>query len=245
MANPFPGMDPYLEGDLWTSVQFSLVAAIARDLAPRVRPKYIALSNCREVVAPPDETEWPAGGGWPDYIVKPGRVVDFRAALTGPIPQAYLEIVAVPERRPVTVIEVLSPTNKRGVARPQYEKVRTRRLASPVHLLDIDLIRVGERFWPLPLHQPSPYSVALRRAGQGSMVDVWPVEIEQPLPVVPVPLLPGDADMALDLNPLLRSIHELFRYDEQVDYSQPPPGPLTPEQAAWIDRRLREAGRRP
>ena len=34
MPNPFPGMDPYLEGDLWTTVHTDLCAEIARQLAP-------------------------------------------------------------------------------------------------------------------------------------------------------------------------------------------------------------------
>jgi hypothetical protein len=35
MPNPFPGMDPYLEGDLWISVHTDLCAEIARQLAPK------------------------------------------------------------------------------------------------------------------------------------------------------------------------------------------------------------------
>jgi hypothetical protein len=33
MPNPFPGMDPYLEGDLWMSAHTDLCAEIARQLA--------------------------------------------------------------------------------------------------------------------------------------------------------------------------------------------------------------------
>src|SRR5438045_3682405 len=59
MANPFPGMDPYLEGDLWLSVHTDLCAEIARELAPKVRPKYVVLSTRRVVLAPPDDSEFP------------------------------------------------------------------------------------------------------------------------------------------------------------------------------------------
>jgi hypothetical protein len=41
MPSPFPGMDPYLEGSEWTSVHVELSSAIARQLAPKLRPKYI------------------------------------------------------------------------------------------------------------------------------------------------------------------------------------------------------------
>src|SRR5262245_59262059 len=47
MANPFPGMDPYLEGDLWPSVHLDLSAEIVRTLAPRLRPKYYVLNGHR------------------------------------------------------------------------------------------------------------------------------------------------------------------------------------------------------
>ena len=57
MANPFPGMDPYLEGDLWPSVHLDLTAEIVRRLAPQLRPKYLVLSSRRVVLATPDDTE--------------------------------------------------------------------------------------------------------------------------------------------------------------------------------------------
>src|SRR5881396_2152160 len=43
MPSPFPGMDPYLEGELWTTVHFSLSADIVRQLAPQLRPRYLVL----------------------------------------------------------------------------------------------------------------------------------------------------------------------------------------------------------
>ena len=57
MSNPFPGMDPYLEGDLWMTVHTDLCAEIARQLAPKLRPKYLALSARCVVLAAPDDSE--------------------------------------------------------------------------------------------------------------------------------------------------------------------------------------------
>jgi hypothetical protein len=34
MANPFPGMDPYLESDLWPSVHDDLLSEVVRRLSP-------------------------------------------------------------------------------------------------------------------------------------------------------------------------------------------------------------------
>ena len=47
MPSPFPGMDPYLEGDDWTSFHAHFATEIARQLTPRLRPKYIALPEKR------------------------------------------------------------------------------------------------------------------------------------------------------------------------------------------------------
>lgn len=50
MSSPFPGMDPYLEGSLWATAHPQLSVEIARQLAPKLRPKYVALPNERFVV---------------------------------------------------------------------------------------------------------------------------------------------------------------------------------------------------
>ncbi|KAM3106301.1 DUF4058 family protein [Phormidesmis sp. 146-33] len=41
MANPFPGMNPYLEQpELWHQVHNRLIVAIADDLTPQIAPQY-------------------------------------------------------------------------------------------------------------------------------------------------------------------------------------------------------------
>src|SRR3954462_8613417 len=90
MPNPFPGMDPYLEGDLWTTVQTDLCAEIARQLSPKLRPTYVALTTRRGVGAPPTETE--------GLTAQP---------VQEPIPHVSVEIRRVADRRLVTCIEVL------------------------------------------------------------------------------------------------------------------------------------------
>jgi hypothetical protein len=43
MPSPFPGMAPCLEGTLWTMLHHSLGTEIVRQLAPKLRPRYVAL----------------------------------------------------------------------------------------------------------------------------------------------------------------------------------------------------------
>jgi hypothetical protein len=50
MPSPFPGMDPYLEGPLWTGFHTQFCVEIARNLTPRLLPRYLALTEKRFVV---------------------------------------------------------------------------------------------------------------------------------------------------------------------------------------------------
>jgi Protein of unknown function (DUF4058) len=164
--------------------------------------------------------------------------------LPEPIPHVSVEIREVAERRLVTCIEVLSPTNKRGPGREEYAAKRFQILSGATHLVEIDLLRVGARFptaEPLPA---VPYFVFVSHVGRRHEVEVWPIALVQPLPVFPIPLLPGDAAVPLDLQQALAVVYDIIGYDELVDYSQPPPGPLTPAEAVWVEEQLRRAGRR-
>ena len=94
---------------------------------------------------------------------------------------------------------------------------------------------------PLP---SVPYFVFLSRANRRPRVEVWPIPLEQPLPAVPVPLLPGDSDVPLDLQQALQTIYDWYSYDRVADHSGEPAVRLAPEQQAWADERLRAAGMR-
>src|SRR5271165_1668356 len=108
-------MDPYLEGDLWTTVHHDLCGEIARQLSPKLRPKYVALSTRRVVLAPPDESEelngvplpdvgvltaHPAGGSTTAAVAPMPLLL--RAAFPEPIPHISVEIRDVAQRRLVT-----------------------------------------------------------------------------------------------------------------------------------------------
>ena len=43
-----------------------------------------------------------------------------------------------------------------------------------------------------------------------------------PIPPIPIPLLPGDAEPILDLNAVLHALIDRARYDLVIDYRQPP-----------------------
>ena len=58
------------------------------------------------------------------------------------ITEAYLELRTVEDDRVVTVLELLSPTNKRpGRGRAEYELKRLVLLGTATHLVEVDLLR--------------------------------------------------------------------------------------------------------
>lgn len=211
MPSSFPGMDPYLESYEWTSVHHSLSGQIARQLAPKVRPKY--------VVRPAER-----------FVTK--------------VPHVTIEIKHVVDGTLVAAIEVISPTNKRGEGYRQYLAKRELLLASETHLLEIDLLRSGRR---VPMRDPlpdAPYFVFLSRVEKRPYLDVWPIQLEEPLPTVPVPLLPDDADVSLDLQLALTTMYDELGFDLSVNYHQPSEIPLEGETAVWAAGLLKkEIGR--
>jgi len=61
------------------------------------------------------------------------------------------------------------------------------------------------------------------------------------LPLVPIPLLPPDADVSLDLQASFQNVYDFGGYDFVLDYTKAPPVPLKGAQAAWVAERLRAA----
>jgi hypothetical protein len=260
MPSPFPGMDPYLEGSMWMNFHGQLCAEIIRQLGPKVRPRYLARLTERYFTAITLEPDERRPLLYPDVSVMESAPGTGRGG-TGPIGivEAPLRVPTIMpvsvlhfaveirdrlERRLVTTIEVLSPTNKRGVGRREYLEKRRRILRSEAHLVEIDLLHAGRR---IPMERalpPAPYFVYVGRQEVRPVTDVWPVRLEQPLPQVPIPLLPGDSDVMLDLQLAVTTVYDLSDYGLEIDYTREPEVPLAAEQSAWVDRHLRAAGLR-
>jgi hypothetical protein len=260
MPSPCPGMDPFLEGDLWTSVHTELAVEIACQLSPKLRPRYAALTQKRYVMDTPDdvaiavesmipdvgvlEAASQAANGATRTAIAPAPL-EIASVIPQPVPHVWIEIRDTENRRLVTTIEFLSPTNKHGEGRDEYLRKRWATLKSDVHLLEIDLVRKGHR---VPLEEPLPaypYFVFLSRANRHPKTEIWPVPFEQPLPLVPVPLLAGDDDVGLDLQAAFTAVYDTFNYAYLINYAAPPPGPLSDHSMEWIKKTLRAAGKMP
>jgi hypothetical protein len=110
--------------------------------------------------------------------------------------------------------------------------------------MEIDLLHQGRRIplrGPFP---PVPYFVFLTRSWDFPITETWPIALDQPLPTVPIPLREGDDDVALNLGQALNRVYDDCSLRYVIDYTKPPEVRLSPDEAAWVDDRLRAAGLR-
>ena len=264
MPSPFPGMDPYLEEpSLWPDVHHELISVSRDVLNQRLRPKYFArieervyisdeYDPARRVIAPDLRivqrgghvaTRTPSESSIAVATVEP---VEATTLIEDEIHEARVEVIDRAQRVVVTVIEILSPTNKvlRSRGRESYEEKRLEVMRSPTHFIEIDLLRDGEGFPPYEALEPHDYRVHLSRVERRPKGTLWPIRLDQRLPVIPIPLRGGDPDAELDLQTVLNTAYDRAAYDLELDYRAEPKPPFAPEQKIWADCLLREKGLR-
>jgi hypothetical protein len=258
MPSPFPGMNPYIEQDAyWQDFQLEFLPAIRERLVLQVRPKYIVMLDehiyVREVPREPrrfvgradgslaaprvPRTKEPVGIG----VLEAPALVQIPAQDVLPVP--FLEIRDRQGRELITVLEFLSPSNKRGGPdREQYLAKREQLLKSDAHFVEIDLLR-GGRPMPLQGRPKCDYSVLVSRASARPWAGFWPIRLRQRLPVVPVPLRPPDRDGQVDLQEILDRVYDATGYDDFIYAGRPDP-PLSTRDAAWA-RKLMQRAKKP
>lgn len=140
-------------------------------------------------------------------IAEPIKVVQL---LDEEIHEKALYITDVRDRSIVTVIELLSPTNKvtGAVGRESFLRKRREVFATNAHWVEIDLLRDGVRTAHLPGIPQTEYQVYLSRGPAPRQGYVWPISIRHRLPVMGVPLRGPDPDMPLDLQAALNATIE-------------------------------------
>lgn len=256
MPSPFPGMDPYLEGEMWQEFHETLAGEIRAQLLPKLAPKYVALLAKRYVVQHVSSDLMGIATErviYPDvHVAKPGvaevavaygmpePTVELFSPFDEQVPIPSIEIRDVANRTLVTAIEILSPVNKRGQGARDYNQRRMELLQTRTHLLEIDLLRGGERIELIGKLPPAPYFVFLSRWQRRPVTEVYAVQLRQPLPRVPAPLLPPDPDVILDLQAAVYACFQLVGYERLLNYATPPPPPeLSPEDAAWVQEKAK------
>lgn len=255
MKSPLPGMNPWLEGYLWPDVHNDLASAIRSLLAPQIAPKYVARLAIATILDSDPESE--IGITYPDVevlqrqnrveepimtygnvkLTEPTVITPFKIPITLRIP--IVEIRDTANNKLVTAIEILSPVNKRNPNLIDYRTKIDDLHRSGVHILEIDLLRRGTRPFSTKKNA-SHYQIMLLRAGTHNAA-LWAINVQDELPVLPVPLRAPDADVVLELGKALDIIFERGLYHLSINYTEKPAPPaFSEEDRGWIQQIVKE-----
>jgi hypothetical protein len=264
MPSPFPGMNPYLEHpSLWPEIHNRLIVAISDSLVPQLVPQYIVAIEHRIYQILNEESLLI---GMPDLLVKKrnyssqipdsetnsGVAVMAQAAtpqlVRMPMPmetkEAYLEVRDTSTGEVITVIELLSPKNKRkGPGRQAYEDKRYQILSSRTNLVEIDLLRSGEPLLTFGGEDiVSDYRLIVSRGWQRPVGELYAFNLEDNMPIFPLPLRREEPEILVNLQELLGIVYERAGLDYRIDYQQEVVPSLSELQASWVEDLLREKG---
>ncbi len=253
MANPFPGIDPYVEDQgLWPDFHTgflyccrgALLKGLPRHYDARIEERLTVVSYAG------DDASYRA-----DVMVtrlperpSPGRPSESLATIPGVEPvtiplsafaeesatlDRWIEVRRRPDRTLVAVIELLSPSNKVEPGRLEYLRKRNELVRQPVHLVELDFLARGR---PLPMARPLPPGDAfaiVSDADRRPECDVYAWSIRRPLPTIPIPLDAPDPALGLDLAAIYATAYEEGDYGRTVDRDRPLSLPLAADTLAW------------
>lgn len=255
-------MDPFLEEPgLWPDVHHEIISTARALLNPLLGPRYVVRIEERVYVADDDDPTFPFR--IPDLRIaeNPSRSGDPPSAITASsatipltvttmfeeeIRESRLEIVDREGRDVVTVIEVLSPSNKvpGSKSRESFMRKRSEVLHSPSHWVEIDLLRAGQVSFRI-FGTPCDYRIHVSPVELRPRGHIWPVLLRDRLPTIDIPLRKQDGAISLELQQVLDNAYERGAYDRSIDYRREPVPPLSEADAAWVDELLRGNGLRP
>ena len=242
MPSPFPGMNPYLEQpSVWEDFHMAFATEIRESLATQVRPSFFvkleesvfihepSSNERRKLLGKPDISLFETSPSHGPLVATSDPALNHVKSIMATLPEIDIERHAVIEirdrqdRQLVTMIEVLSPSNKRyGPDREQYLMKRSTMMFSTASIVEIDLLRGGPR---LPLNDlpPSDYCVTVFRKSNAPKVEAWPIGLRDPLPIIPIPLKGEFPDAKLDLGAIIHRVYDAAGYEDYLYESSPEP----------------------
>lgn len=222
---------------VWSDAHTMLIGYIRDALGEELPDDLVARAEENVVLSHPGQPDpvWTPPG---DDTGLAQRLADPVIVVMEEVTPRWVEIRSA-KGKLVTVIEVTSPANKTRSGRAAFERKLQLLLDGGVNVMEIDLIHGGygardiqSTTWP-----DEPCQIVVRRAHRPRFAEVYPCPLRQSLPAVRVPLRQGEADAALDLQPLIDRCYERGRY-WMLPYHEPPPAPLAEEDLAWAQEIL-------
>jgi hypothetical protein len=149
--------------------------------------------------------------------------------------QKHLEVREIATGPVVTVIEVLSPVNKRsGQGRIDYENKRARVFSSSSNMVEIDLLRQGKPMSEQEGEPRSHYRILVSAQEKRPQADLYAFNLQDTIPVFPLPLRSDDRSPLINLKSMLDGIYDRSGYGFVIDYSQAPTPALPEGDFNWI-----------
>jgi hypothetical protein len=157
--------------------------------------------------------------------------------------ESYLVIRDRHSHEVVTVIELLSPSNKAvgSDGRRAYLAKRNEILQSRANLVELDLLRGGARLPLLGSVPTGDYYAIVSRHLRRPKVDVFAWTLRNELPVIPIPLKPEDPEAKLDVQEAFSVVFDRARYDRSLDYRAAVEPALSTADVDWAADLLRVA----
>ena len=214
MPSPFPGMDPYLESRTGATYIHASLVVYASDA---LQPLLQRTLRSR---------------------------IDERDTLDLPeATERFIKIIDIGSgNRVVTVIEFIISNKPRGESREQYLRGAGRKRSAPRLQSGRDppqSIRNNDNGEHHLLLQSATAGQRLR-----GKLKCTRCRFRERLPTIKIPLRPTDADVPLDLQPLIDQCYRNGGYEGTLDYSVDPEPPLVGAEKEWAETMLVEKGLR-
>ncbi len=259
---PFPGMHPFFQQWNWVGAHTALIHAIWQTLSAEMPedlsvqmeeavtvslPEEAVQRRMRADVAVIETDSWKRGlpPVWSPETSAAGGVAVDEPLIIELEPETQRRVEIRDERgQVITVIEVLSPTNKTAEGVTAYRQRQQNWIQAGVNLVEIDLIRGGQHAAAIARESlPRPaegttHLICVSRASRPSRREVYLCPLRQKLPVIRVPLRAGDPDVPLPLQPLIESYYVTGHLWKQ-NHAQPLQPPLPVAEEKWVDECLR------
>jgi hypothetical protein len=223
MPCPFPGMDPYLEGEaIWPAFHHQLVMCLYQILLPGLVDRYRARVLQRH------------------YVTEQAL---FTSVLRQEHHEDYVEIRQRGDGRLVTLLEVVSPCNKTTLAgRTAYLDKRREGRDACGSLVEIDLVLQGQP--TLDYSRDGlpdwDFAVTVTRSTQPERYEIYTSTLQKRLPRFRLPLAADDRDTVLDLQTAFTRCFEQGGFASRIDYRRDPPTRIDDDDRKWLDELLKQ-----